>query len=274
MADPFIGKTLSSSTFKVTESLIEDYRKGLNLSASQNGAIPAMITSGLDNAYFRETAFDYQVGHLWMRQQWEFYRAVDQTTSYDVSGEVTDIYMKRNRQVVKYRVDFHKPDGEMAIRSYHHQSFLREPIEGENVEFRDPTKKPGARKFVVPEGHRFGGQQKSISKEMCGVFFHGDANYHTDEEAAKELGFNRVVVGGRMTMAYAGELLSDYFGEAWDTSGKLDLKFTNPVWCDDLLTINGVELKEQPDNALRQAFVWLQKEDGSIAYVAEASVNA
>ena len=107
---------------------------------------------------------------------------------------------------------------------------------------------------------------------MCGIFFHGDANYHTDDDAAKELGFERVVVGGRMTMAYAGTVLESYFGNAWSTSGKLDLKFTNPCWCDDLVTVHGVELAEQSEPNRRQAFLWMQKPDESIVYVAEASV--
>ena len=274
MPDPYVGKELSSTTFTVTDQLMEDFHTGLNLDPANDGSVPIMITTGVDNAYFTETAFPYQIGHLWMRQEWELHEPLKFDAPYTVSGEISDIYIKRDRQVVKYRVDLTDNEGSLAVRSFHHQSFLREQIEGDSVELRDPSKKPGARKFVVPQGKRFGGLEKVITKEMCGIFFHGNANYHTDDEAAKELGFQRVVVGGRMTMSYAGTVLTDYFGDAWETTGKLDLKFTNPVWCDDLVTVHGVELEEQSDPERRQAFIWMQKEDGSIAYVAEASVGS
>ncbi len=272
MADPYIGKTLSNNLFKIDDGVLTDYLKGLNLEADSNGSIPAMIASGIDNGYFAEIAFPYQIGHLWMRQEWELRQPLQPNYAYRVSGEITDIYDKRDRQVVKYRVDLSNEREELVVRTFHHQSFLRERISGESVELRDPAKKPGARKFIVPEGERFGGLETTITKEMCGIFFHGDANYHTDDDAAKELGFERVVVGGRMTMAYAGTVLESYFGNAWSTSGKLDLKFTNPCWCDDLVTVHGVELAEQSEPNRRQAFLWMQKPDESIVYVAEASV--
>lgn len=274
MANPYVGKALSNGTFTITDEVLGDFYSGLALEPESNGSIPVMVTTGMDNAYFREIAFPYQIGHLWMRQEWELHYPLKPELTYDVSGEITEIYNKRNRQVVKYRVDLTDAGGELIVRTFHHQSFLREQIEGESVELRDPSKKPGARKFEVPEGDRFGGLEKVITKEMCGVFFHGDANYHTDDEAAKELGFQRVVVGGRMTMAYAGTILEDYFGSEWAKSGKLDLKFTNPVWCDDEVTVNGVLLADQDDTERNKAFVWMQKADGNIAYVAEASVAA
>ncbi|MYD42494.1 MAG: hypothetical protein F4W90_01220 [Gammaproteobacteria bacterium] len=272
MADPYVGKTLSESQFTIDDGVLNDYLTGLKLESNVNDQIPVMVATGIDNAYFAEIAFPYQIGHLWMRQEWELHRPLVSNYAYQISGQITDIYDKRDRQVVKYRVDMADEGGDLVVRTYHHQSFLRERISGDSVELRDPSKKPGARKFIVPEGKRFGGFAKVITKEMCGLFFHGNANYHTDDEAAKELGFQRVVVGGRMTMAYAGTVLEDYFGDAWATSGKLDLKFTNPCWCDDLVTVHGVELATQTELDRRQAFLWMQKEDDSIVYVAEASV--
>ena len=87
-----------------------------------------------------------------------------------------------------------------------------------------------------------------------------------------ELGFARVVVGGRMTMSYVSNTLEAQFGERWSNSGKLDLKFTNPVWCDDEVSVRGVVLNEQEDPDREKVFVWLSKQDGTVAIVAEASV--
>ena len=274
MADPYIGKQLSTKPFQLTEQLLDDFSNGLNLDLDASQHLPSMIATDADNNYFAEIAYDYQNGHLWMRQEWELAEPLSTAKTYQVNGAIEDIYQRRNRNVVKYRVDIQEEGSEdVAVRSYHHQSFLSQKMETETLAFRDPSKKPGMRKFIKPEGIEFGGETHAISKEMCGIFFHGNANYHTDEEAANDLGFAEIVVGGRMTMAYVGHALEKQFGSAWWTSGKLDLKFTNPVWCDDQITVRGIEYARQPDPDRISSFVWLEKADSTIAIVAEASVQ-
>ena len=177
--------------------------------------------------------------------------------------------------MVYYEVDVKDAAGALVFRTHHHQSFLREKPAGGEVAFRDPSKKPGARKFSVPEGKAFGGLNRTITIQMCGEYFHGNANYHTDKQASKALGFRDVVVGGRMTMAYAANILEDHFGDAWWKSGRLDLKFTNPTWPGDTITASGVTTGMVDGDADRMgAFVWLAKADDTVVLVAEASVAA
>ncbi|MCY3884378.1 MAG: MaoC family dehydratase [Gammaproteobacteria bacterium] len=174
-----------------------------------------------------------------------------------------------------YGIAIAQPDGTVAALSNHHQSFLSQELEGSSVEFRSPKEKPGAREFHVPDGHEIGEMTRTITREMCGTYFHGDANYHTNQESAKELGFQDVVVGGRMTLAYTARLLEDFFRENWWTSGELDLKFTNPVWCDDTVTVKGRLLGPHPTRLeALSCFVWIEKSNGTIALVADASILA
>ena len=78
-----------------------------------------------------------------------------------------------------------------------------------------------------------------------------------------------------MTMAYAAHILEEAFGEAWWTSGRFDVKFTNPVWAGDTVTAHGVMTGPLADDASRRgAFVWLARQDDTIALVANASVVA
>ena len=269
--NPHVGKQLSPVSFSISDRIIEDYATGLNLDVGTSIHLPSMIATDADNSYFREISYDYQHGHLWMRQEWELLHPLQAGMTYAVTGEITDIYQRRNRNVVKYRVDLKDAEEQLVVSSYHHQSFLREKLTSETMEFRDPNKKPGVRKFHVPEGVEFGGSSYAISKEMCGVFFHGDANYHTDKDSANQLGFEDVVVGGRMTMAYVGHEIEKHFGEKWWSTGRMDLKFTNPVWCDDNITVKGVVPTSQSDMDRTEVFVWLEKEDGTVAIVAQAS---
>ncbi len=272
---PYEGKTLSTRTFTITERLLDDHYRGLDLQPSQSGLIPSTLASEPDNGYFTEIAYPYQKGHLWLRQQVRLHKPMKEGASYIVNGHIKEIYRKRNRNVVHYEIAVSEADGSISIHSNHHQSFLAEELEGESVAFRKPNEKPGARQFRIPEGQEFGGLTKTITREMCGIYFHGDANYHTNQESAQQLGFTDVVVGGRMTMAYAARVLEDFFGESWWNGGEMDLKFTNPVWCDDELRIRGVVTGP---HATRQealdCFVWIEKHDGTIALIAEASVLA
>ncbi len=275
MTEPFVGKELSAQKFTVTDRLLADYHSGLALTPRTDGNVPTLVASDAENAYFNEIAFANHVGHLWMRQGWECFVPLTAGQTYFTGGRIRDIYPHRDRSVVYYEVEVKDADGTLVLRTHHHQSFLREKPAGGEVAFRDPTKKPGARKFAVPEGKGFGGLTRTITIQMCGEFFHGNANYHTDKESSKALGFRDVVVGGRMTMAYAAKLLEDHFGDAWWQSGRLDLKFTNPAWPGDTIVARGIETGVVDGDADRSgAFVWLSKADDTVVLVAEASVAA
>ena len=275
--EPYVGKELGSVPFTVTEAVLHDYYDGLNLPCPPAVAVPSMIASGPDNAYFAQSSFSNHFGHLWMRQEWELFEPLTPGRTYTATAQITDIYPKRNRSVVRYEVELRADSGELAVRTRHHQSYLLDQQDGQ-LTFRDPKAKQGARRFVVPQGKPFGPLERVISLEMCDRFFHGDANYHTNREESKKLGFGDVVIGGRMTMAYAAHILEERFGTAWWTSGRLDMKFTNPVWPNETVIARGVmtgplqDEKEEPERT--GAFVWLAKPDETVVLVATASVRS
>ena len=271
--EPTVGKRLSERPYQVTEAALADYYNGLKLEPRKDGLVPTTVASDAENGYFNEIAFANHVGHLWMRQGWESFAPMQAGASYAASGCIRDIYAHRDRSVVYYEVDVKDAAGATVARTHHHQSFLREQPAGGEVAFRDPRRKPGARKFDVPAGSRFGGLTRTITLEMCGEYFHGDANYHTDKAASQALGFRDVVVGGRMTLAYAAHVLEERFGDAWWRSGRLNVKFTNPTWPNDTLVVHGVATGALAEDASRQgAFVWIGKADGTVVLVGEASV--
>ena len=271
--EPTVGKRLSERPYQVTEAALADYYNGLKLEPRRDGLVPTTVASDAENGYFNEIAFANHVGHLWMRQGWESFAPMQAGASYAASGCIRDIYAHRDRSVVYYEVDVKDAAGATVVRTHHHQSFLREQPAGGEVAFRDPRRKPGARKFDVPAGSRFGGLTRTITLEMCGEYFHGDANYHTDKAASQALGFRDVVVGGRMTLAYAAHVLEERFGDAWWRSGRLNVKFTNPAWPNDTLAVHGVATGALAEDASRQgAFVWIGKADGTVVLVGEASV--
>lgn len=267
--DPTVGKQLPIKDFVVTDALLADYYEGLELDRGET-PVPSMIAAAADD-YFRESAFGQQRGHLWMRQEWAFAKPLETNQVYVTQGRIEDIYKKRDRTVVNTAVDIVDKDGARVLTSNHHQSFLLDAPVGE-VAFRDPGKKPGARKFIVPEGEPLSGFERTITIEMCGQYFHGSKSYHTDQQASRALGFKDVVVGGRMTMSYIGHLLDEHFGDRWFRSGRLDVKFTNPCWPNDRIRIKGVATRASGvDNARESVFAWIEKEDSTIVLIANAS---
>jgi acyl dehydratase len=207
-----------------------------------------------------------------MRQEWDLRAPLIVGNTYVAQGLIIDIYKRRDRTVVNTEMTLKDNDDDIVVVSNHHQSFLLDsPVE--QVEFRDPTKKEGARKFNVPEGTLIEPIDTTVTLEMCGQYFHGSKSYHTDLAASQELGFQQVVVGGRMTMSYIGHHVERYFGSTFWSTGKLDVKFTNPTWPDDHLTIKGVDTGPLQDDPLRRGvFAWIEKDDGTIVLIANASV--
>jgi acyl dehydratase len=254
--------------------MLEHYCEGLAVDRARylsptfwgKPAAPAMIVSEVDRG-FDGARFDNAFGNLWMRQEWAFHHPIFPGHEYRRTSSVLDVYEWRNRSVVKQEVNLY--DGqELIVRGIHHQSFLLNQNSGK-VALRDPKKKEGVRKFEVPDGEPIASVTRNIDLEMCGVFFHGSRSYHTDKEASEELGFEEVVVGGRMTMSLIGDMLEQRFGRGYYEGGTLDLKFTNIVWPDDRVTAKGVITHEQDGRAF--ITVWMEKDDGTVVIVGSAS---
>lgn len=271
--EPFVGKVLRKRTLTVSDAVLADFCAGLQIDLPPGALVPSTLATGPDGDYFVDIAYPYQVGHLWMRQGWEVLAPLQRGATYTSSGEIVDIYDRRDRRVVHYATTLADAGGRPVLRTAHHQSFLREAPPAGTVNLRDPARKPGASRFAVPDGTRFGGISRTITVAMCGTFFHGNANYHTDRAASQALGFRDIVVGGRMTMSLAGHVLEQHFGEPWWHGGRFDLKFINPVWAGETVTAHGVDTGPLAGDASRRgAFVWLQKGDGTVVLVLEARV--
>ncbi len=271
--DPTVGKALDDIPFEVTDTMLTDYYDGLGLEYEPEAAIASMVAGAADD-FHAQSRFTQDRGHLWMRQEWDLRAPLRTGVPYVAHAFIEDIYRRRDRTVVVTTMSLDDDDGRTVMESRHHQSFLLdEPVE--KVEFRDPAAKEGAKTFTRPEGTAIGALDVSISLEMCGQYFHGQRSYHTDQAASEALGFTEVVVGGRMTMSYVGHILERHFGDRWWRSGHLDLKFTNPVWPDDHLTVTGVETGPADDGPDRRAvFAWIEKQGGTVAAVANATCSA
>jgi len=269
--EPQAGVDLGSAEIVIDDAALNDYYEGLNIERpAESGAVPTMLAANADLSTRMHFANGF--GNLWLRQEWDFRAPLAAGARYRASAKSLDIYERRGRTVILTETELRGPDGALAAVQRHHQSFVLDQSEG-SVRLRDPARKEGARKFEVPAGEPFGPLEREITLEMCGAFFHGDRNYHTNKEASAALGFSDVVVGGKMTMSLLGELLDRRFGAAWACSGRLLVKFANIVWPNETVRARGVlQGANAADPGRRDLFCWVEKEHGVIAVVAEGSV--
>ena len=269
---PQAGVDLGSATITIDDTKLSDYFEGLELERpGELSSAPSMIAADADLSTRMHYANDF--GNLWLRQEWDFRQPLRPGSSYEASARSVDIYDRRDRSVILTETVLKDDSGDVAVAMRHHQSFVLYQSEGE-VTLRDPSKKEGAKSYSLPDGEPFGPLVRTISLEMCGSFFHGDRNYHTDKEASEELGFTDVVVGGKMTMSLVGELLDQRFGDAWKSSGKLLVKFTNIVWPNETVSVKGVLQGPNEDDPERTNIsCWVEKPDGVIVVVAEGSLK-
>ena len=277
--EAYEGKDLGSYEFAVTEDLLKNYFRGLEIAPDWYSAnpkygsdvAPSMVVAAAEEGFVGD-GFINDFGNLWIRQEWDLHRPLLPGATYTVSAGIPDIYDWRGRTVVLREATVSTPDGGVVAQARHHQSYLLTQSSGK-VELRDPKKKEGVRKFDVPQGEELDPIERRITLEMCGAYFHGDVNYHTDKEASEALGFEDVVVGGRMTMSYLGDMMDRRFGKGWFEGGTLDIKFTNIVWPNEVVTARGVitDRVEEKGGTRARVTVWMEKPDGTVVIVGKAS---
>jgi acyl dehydratase len=265
--EPYVGLTPKPRAFTVTPELVEAYREGLGLPPSPR--VPLMLANVADTGNF--VLFSQQRGHLWLRQEWEFHAPLALGVPYSAEGRVADIYRRRDRTILLTETVLRAPGGEAVSVQRHHQSFLLDaPAE---VRLRAPTEKEGARAFAPPAGREVASLERTITLAMCVRFFQGARSYHADADASRALGFSDVVVGGRMTMAYVGELLEGALGERWARSGRLLVKFTNVLAPGESIRARLLLTGPLADDRAREGvFATVERDDGTTILVAEGSV--
>ncbi len=275
--EAFVGKEFGSRKFELSNKTVEDYFEGLRVdnawyeseSPYKGSIAPSMVI--IEAESMQGAGFRNNFGNLWMRQELDFHGPLPSETELTVRSKVLDIYEWRNRTVVLQNFEIYNDEDQLLGATRHHQSYLLGQKSG-RVALRKPSDKEGVRKFNVPKGEEIDSVTSEIDLEMCGTFFHGNKNYHTDKRASEELGFDEVVVGGKMTISYIGDMLDRNFGSRWYEGGSLDVKFTNIVWPGDKVTARGVITDNIASDGTNRSEVnvWVEKEDGTVAIVGNA----
>jgi 3-hydroxybutyryl-CoA dehydratase len=101
----------------------------------------------------------------------------------------------------------------------------------------------------------------------------GDHNpLHTDPEFAASTPYGKTVAHGMLVLAFLSEMMTQAFGVAWASSGKLKVRFRAPVFPGATITTIGA-LRGDPTNGEAAYDVACRDQDGQDIITGEARVS-
>jgi acyl dehydratase len=223
-------------------------------------------------------------GNLHAQQDWELFAPIQVGSRVRTRSTIVERYAKRGRDYVVNETDVADAEtGALLVRGRTHQSFLPPDSEAGKKGFVVDRATAGAKEarkerppFPTATGEELTPIEKTIDRRRCWMFSGPGANYHTDADAAKKLGFPNIVVQGMMSTCFVSELMEARFGRGWVAGGKMSVKLTNVLWVDETVTTFGRVREEQPEGGATRVHcdVWVDKVDATRILLGTASALA
>jgi len=281
--DIYVGKYLGEREVEVNAELIAsrsvpwgDHHPWYSSPDNPFGAPVAPALIGAQEPWRFSGWYPPEVaGNLHAKQDWDLFWPAVLGSRYVSRAHVVDRYLWRNnRHVIVNEVDLSDESGRLLARGRTHQSFLRVMPDGfavdkEREKREDRRFTPGA----GPVKERLDGDVLDLSPELCLAITDGMQNYHSDPEIAKAMGFPAVVVQGVFNAYIISTLMTGRFATGWWCGGKMHLSLVNVIWGGDQASAHVVvkEVVEERPRARAVCEVWVEKPDGTVTAIGEAS---
>jgi len=276
----FVGRHCGSHRYDVSRELVDFYAEALEDPSPLYAELaPSLLFHSECYKFVGEWYLKNLFGNLHAQQDWEFFAPIAIGAQVQTRSTIVERFHKRGRDYVVNEVDVcDAADGRLLVRGRTFQSFLPESREkkpdGDFVvdEGTARTKAP-RQAFPTATGPDLAPVKKTIDQRRCWMFSGPGRNYHTDREAARQLGFPNIVVQGMMSTCFAAQVLQDAFGQGWVVGGKMSLKLTNVLWVDETVTAHAKLREEVPEGDRTRAHcdVWVEKDDGTRVALGTAS---
>jgi acyl dehydratase len=205
-----------------------------------------------------------------------------------LQGKYVDKYEKRGKGYVVMEAEARGEDGRLLVRRRGIEIMRSDlgPVVGRRTA-KDVDKQVTAeyRKEVVPAeqaradlkpGTSIAPLVKHVTQEQMSIFSKAgeySKNFHTDLDRAREAGLRLPVAQGQQLVGYLTEMLTNFFGATWFTSGWEKLKFIHPVYAGETVTAHGIVtgMVEENEGARLELEIWVENGDGVKATVGWAS---
>ena len=133
----------------------------------------------------------------------------------------------------------------------------------------------------TPEGFKASGRIKRVSSYRTWQFSGGwpidsgwpAKNIHTDLEFAQACGLPNRAASGAMPLGYLADLMSDMFGDNWQSRGRMDVKFIGLILVGDEIVAHARVLGKQLDGQLTrfELELWCDNQRGEKVVVGTGS---
>ncbi|RIL04723.1 MAG: hypothetical protein DCC71_13035 [Proteobacteria bacterium] len=276
----YVGRHCGSHAYEVTPELVRFYADALGDASPLYAEIaPSLLFHSECYKVLGEWYLKNLFGNLHARQDWELFGAIPIGETVRTRSTIVERYAKRGRDYVVNETDVVDSAGRLLVRGRTHQSFL--PAGGaqpagfvvDEKTARDKASRAPRAEPPAAAGEALAPLDKVVDERRCWMFSGPGKNYHTDREAAKQLGFPSIVVQGMMSTCFVHQLMQDRFGRGWVVGGKAQLKLTNVLWVDERVLVGGRVREERPEGTRTRVVcdVWVEKADGTRTLVGEAS---
>ncbi|HBZ68584.1 MAG TPA: hypothetical protein DEP35_02050 [Deltaproteobacteria bacterium] len=277
----FVGRHCGSNLHEITREGVTFYADALeDHSPLWKEIAPPLLHHSECYKFLGDWYLKNLFGNLHARQEWELFAPLKIGSRVRSRSTIVDRYSKRGRDYVVNETDLmDAEDARLLVRGRTHQSFLppkdRQSGGGFVVDETTAARKEARAPFPTAAGPDLPLLKKSVDARRCWMFSGPGKNYHTDREAAKQLGFPNIVVQGMMTTCFISQVMGDHFGLGWIVGGKMDVRLTNVLWVDETVTAHA-KIREDVREGCRTRVhcdVWVDKDDGSRIALGTASAT-
>ncbi|MHB1314895.1 MAG: FAS1-like dehydratase domain-containing protein [Christensenellales bacterium] len=204
-----------------------------------------------------------------------------------IKGEYVDKYEKRGKGYIVMEADARGEDGRVIVkhRGVEIMRILASSItkktavvEGDVVtgeyDKSIPEAKTATKDIAIgtPTAHltKITYPEQSQVYAWVGKYFE---NIHNNINMAKKGGYKDLVVQGLMQTSYITEMLTNFFGASWFTTGYQKTKMTQHVLVNEPLTIRGVVKDKTVENGRTKLHlhVWVENEKGEMTVLGWAN---
>jgi acyl dehydratase len=279
----YVGRDMGGREVEITPEMVERFIAGTGdgnpwyRGDSPLGAplTPALI---LHSEVYRDLSWYLPniYGNLHARQEWDVFAPVVVGERLRTRSLIVERYVKRDREYVVNEVLVSDSSDRLVSRSRTHQSFLvAKEQRGEGFVVDRSRERDASRSFKVGErgGEPIAAPMRQITEAMCKAFSGPARNYHTDRQAAIDLGFPDIVVQGMLSICLVAEMMTRRFGMGFICGGKMDLRLVNVLWGNETTGPHGliVDRRAEGKRTRAEVEVWCEKADGTKTIVGTAT---
>ncbi len=274
----YVGRHCGGNEYRVTPEIVAFYADALDdHSELYERVAPPLLFHSECYKFVGEWYLKNLFGNLHGQQDWELFAPIPIGSVVHSCSTIVERFRKRGRDYVVNETDLFDESNRLLMRGRTFQSFLpprgRQQEDGFVVDEGTAKKKEARPPFPTATGEDLEPARHTVDQRRCWMFSGPGANYHTDREQAKKLGFPNIVVQGMMSTCFVAQVMQRRFGMGWVVGGKMSAKLTNVLWVDETVTASARVREETPEGSQTRVHcdVWVEKDDGTRTVIGTAS---